>query len=131
MSQENVEIVRELYAGWARGDFGVGREHFDSEVEWSNLWAPDRATASGAEAMREAWREFLSTWHDWRTGGIERLVDEGDRVTAYHQIYGRVKHGQPEMSRAGAAVFTFRDNKIVGLLLADPDGLEAAGLSQD
>jgi hypothetical protein len=28
------------------------------------------------------------------------------------------------------AVFTFRDGKIVGLLLTDPDGLEAAGLSE-
>jgi hypothetical protein len=80
--------------------------------------------------MREAWREFLSTWHDFRTGDIERLIDEGDRVTAHHQIFGRAKHGQPEMSRPGAAVFTFRDGKIVGLLLTDPDGLEAAGLSE-
>ena len=130
MSQENVEIVRELYAGWVRGDFSVGREHFDPDVEFANLWPPDRVSVRGAEAMREAWREFLTTWHDWRTGDIERLIDEGDRVTACHQIFGRVKHGQPEMSRPGVAVFTFRDGKIVGLLLTDPDGLEAAGLSE-
>jgi len=74
--------------------------------------------------------EFLSNWHDWRTGNIERLIDRGDRVTAYHQILGRVKHGQPEMSSPGVAVFTFRDAKIVGLLLTDPDGLEAAGMRE-
>ena len=130
MSQENVEIVRELYAGWVRGDFSAGREHFDPDVEFVNLWVPERLTARGAVEMREAWREFLSNWHDWRTGNIERLIDRGDRVTAYHQILGRVKHGQPEMSSPGVAVFTFRDAKIVGLLLTDPDGLEAAGMRE-
>jgi ketosteroid isomerase-like protein len=78
--------------------------------------------------MREAWRQFLGTWHDWRTGDIERLIDHEDRVTAYHQVFGRVKRDQPEMSRPGAAVFTFRDGKIVSLVLTDPDGLNATGL---
>jgi ketosteroid isomerase-like protein len=130
MSQENVEIVRELYAGWVRGDFSVRREHFDPDVEWALLWLPEQVTARGTEAMREAWRQFLGNWHDWRTGDIERLIDGGDRVTAYHQIFGQVKHGQPEISRPGVAVFTFRDGKIISLLLTDPDGLEAAGLRE-
>ncbi len=130
MSQENVEIVRELYDGWARGDFSVGREHFDPSIEWANLWPPDRVTARGAEGMQEAWRGFLGTWHHFRTGDVERLIDEGDRVTAYHQIFGQAKPDQPEMSRPGTAVFTFRDRKIVGLLLTDPEHLETAGLSE-
>ena len=40
MSQENVEIVRELYAGWVRGDFSVGREHFDPDVEFATSGPP-------------------------------------------------------------------------------------------
>ena len=130
MSQENVEIVRELYAGWVRGDFSVGREHFDPDVEWDLLWLPEKVTARGAEAMREAWREFLSTWYDWRTGDIERLIDHGDRVIVYYQLFGRLKRDKSEMSRPGAAVFTFRDGKIVNLVLTDPDGLKAAGLEE-
>jgi len=130
MSQENVEIVRELYAGWVRGDFSVGRERFDPDIEYALLWVPERVTVRGVEAMRDTWRQFLGNWHDWRTGDIERLIDAGDRVTVFHQIFARAKRDQPEMSRPGAAVFTFRDGKIVGVLLTDPDGLEAAGLSE-
>jgi ketosteroid isomerase-like protein len=130
MSQENVEIVRELYAGWVRGDFSVGREHFDPDIEYALLWVPERVTVRGIEAMRDTWREFLGSWHDWRTGDIERLVDAEDRITVYHQIFGRLKPGQAEVARPGAAVFTFRDGKIISLLLTDPDALEAAGLRE-
>ena len=34
MSQENVEIVRALYAAWRRGDYDTALEFFDSQVEW-------------------------------------------------------------------------------------------------
>lgn len=33
MSQETVEIVRRLYAGWERGDFAVEVDAYDPEVE--------------------------------------------------------------------------------------------------
>ena|SRR5215207_6317741 len=34
MSQENVEVVRALWVGWERGDFRVGLEHYDTEVDF-------------------------------------------------------------------------------------------------
>jgi ketosteroid isomerase-like protein len=44
MSQENVELVRALYAEWEKGNFGAMAELYAPDVEWH--WS------SGARALR-------------------------------------------------------------------------------
>ena len=45
MSQENVEIVRKVYAAWACGDPSQAFEHLDPEVVWEAIEdAPDAGT---------------------------------------------------------------------------------------
>ena len=82
--------------------------------------------------MPSAWREQINAWDDYRTGEIEHLLESGDSVVAFNTLHGRGKHSRIEAdSRLAAAVFTFRDGKIVRLLLTDLNGaLEAVGLSE-
>ena len=82
--------------------------------------------------MREAWREGLSEWEQYRTGPIEHLIESGDHVAAFNRMHGRgKKSGIDTGSRLRAAVFTFREGKIVRLLLTDIQGaLEAVGLRE-
>ena len=134
MSQENVEVVRELYAGWSKGDFRVGLELFDPELHFAIDGAVTATPGEwrGVDGMREAWRELLSVWEDYRTGPIEHLLESGDQVVAFNRMHGRGRHSGAEAdSRLWAAVFTFREGKIARLLLTDLQGaLEAVGLQE-
>src|SRR5215207_4817767 len=74
MSQGNVEVVRELYRGWAQGDFS-GINFFDPDIEFVSDFGVDRVTANGVDGMNRAWREQLRNWKAWRTGEIQELRD--------------------------------------------------------
>jgi ketosteroid isomerase-like protein len=134
MSQENVEIVRELYEGWTRGDFRVGLDHFGHDFRFiiDTVVSPTPGEWRGVDAMRKSWRQQLEPWDGYRTGPIEHLIESGDDVVALSRQHGRGKHSGVEIdSGVWAAVFSFRDGKIVRLLLTDlQGGLKAVGLSE-
>jgi ketosteroid isomerase-like protein len=134
MSRENMEVVRELYAGWTVGDFAVGLGYFDPDLRFG---IDDTITLTpgewhGVEGMRDAWREQLTAWEGYRSGPIEHLLESGDQVVAFNRMHGRgKKSGIDAESRLVAAVFWFREGRIVRLLLTDMVGaLEAVGLRE-
>jgi ketosteroid isomerase-like protein len=134
MSRENVEIVRELFAGWSTGDFRQV-DFFDEDLEFiiDAAVTPTPGTWSGVEGMRSAWREQLSVWEEYRTGPIEHMLESGDDlVVAFNRLHGRGKSsGVSAHSNLWAAVFTFRKGKILRLLLTDLQGaLDAVGLRE-
>jgi ketosteroid isomerase-like protein len=66
MSQENVDTVRRVFDGWARGDFSEG-DVFHPEVEFELVDWPEPARTRGVDAMRRAWLATLSAWDDYRS----------------------------------------------------------------
>ena len=134
MSRENVEVVRELYAGWSTGDFRVGLELFHTDLRFTidGAITPTPGEWSGVEGMRDAWREGLGAWEDYRTGPIEHLIESRDVVVAFNRMHGRGKQSRIDTdSPLWAAVFTFREGKIARLMLTDLRGaLEAVGLRE-
>ena len=57
MSQENVEIVRELYEGWQRGETGLDK--LDPEISMvESATLPGAASAYGVEAVERATSEL-------------------------------------------------------------------------
>ena len=133
MSQENVRAVREIYGGWARGDFTVGIDLFDPEIEFVSDFGPDRVTATGLDGMRRTWREQLRNWDRWRTGEIQELRDLDDRVLVVNSVHGRGRQSGIEVEiPEAAAAFRFHEGKIIWLLATDrlEVALEALGLSK-
>src|SRR5215204_6339980 len=63
MSEENVEIVRRVYDGWARGDFSAG-EYFDPEIDFELVDWPAPARSRGVDEMWHTWQTTLSAWDD-------------------------------------------------------------------
>lgn len=134
MSQENLDVVRDIYAGWSEGDFRQGLDAFHPDLRFIISAAVSLSPGEwhGIDGMRDTWREGLRAWSGYRTGPIEHLLESGDEVVAFHRLHGTGKRSGLEAdSRLWAAVFTFRDGKIARLLLTDVAGaLAAVGLAE-
>jgi hypothetical protein len=56
MSQENVGIVRSIYAAWARGDF-TSAEWAHPDIESAVADSVDAGSVTGLAGMAEAWHD--------------------------------------------------------------------------
>ena len=81
MSQENVEIVRQVHEGWARGDFGVGADFVAPDFEWHQFpQAVEPGTRRGAE-VGEALRNVFDVYENVRVEARE-FIDAGTRSSS-------------------------------------------------
>jgi ketosteroid isomerase-like protein len=139
VSQENVELVRRLYAELASegstqefeqrmSDDALGRL-LDPEIEWvpvtESLLAVD--SYHGFDGVRRFWGEFLSAWERYRVETL-RFDDAGDQVAVVVHIVGRTH--ELEVDETRSSLLTVRDGRVVRVeSFADPDGArQAAGL---
>jgi ketosteroid isomerase-like protein len=141
MSQENVDLVRRLYAELASGGSVQEFEKrlsdealsafLDPGIEWvpvpDSLMAVDRYR--GFDGVRQYWREFVSAWDEYRVEPL-RFYGDGDQVAVVVHIVGRT-HGV-EVDETRSSLLTIRDGRVTRVeAFADPDGArEAAGLRE-
>ena len=132
MSQENVEIVRRIYAGLVSRPDSV-QELFDPDYEMDLTdAAPDVGVVRGFEASDEALRPYWETFESFRYE-VEELIhaDESQVVTAVRE--GRRTSGSDtEVWERLFNVWTLRDRKVVHVSghLDRTRALEAAGLAE-
>jgi ketosteroid isomerase-like protein len=132
MSQENVEIVRQLFQLWERGEWGDGREFYDDgcEVVFSTSWFPDAGIYGVGHEALGAWMAFVDAFEELAVG-LDQVVDAGERVVALVSLRARGRASGAAVDAKVGAVFTFRDRKVVRWEMTDRgDALEAAGLSE-
>ncbi|MGZ8665882.1 MAG: nuclear transport factor 2 family protein [Solirubrobacterales bacterium] len=133
MSQENVEVVRKVYAEWARGNVSAGVEMFHPEIAFETYMpdAREEVIACGPDEIETHMREFLSQWDNWRLIGDD-FRDAGDRVFVAGRHKARGRQSGVEVEEPIFSVWTFRAEKVVGLqfLNSRANALEAAGLSE-
>ena len=136
MSQENVEIVRRLFAAFQSVDVGNFerrfegvRDIFDPEVEWVAASHSLLATEEyrGFDGVRRFWTQFLSAWDEYRVE-VEELIDAGDQVVAVMRLSGRTD--ELEVDEVRSSLLTLRDGRIVRIepFASRDDAFEAAGL---
>jgi ketosteroid isomerase-like protein len=133
MSQENVELVRQIYAQWARGNMWAGVEMFDTEIVFESFMpdANDRVVAHGPDEIEAFMREFLAQWANYRLIGEEfRAV--GAKVFVAGRQAARGKQSGAEVEQPMHSVWTFRGGRVVGLRFTPfhEEALEAVGLSE-
>ena len=133
MSQENVELVREGYATFFRGDVNAvlawggldpqievrAAETFPGEVSYHGY--------AGFLAYMERWME---SWEEYEVIP-EEFIDAGNRVVVVYRALGRGQDSGVEVAMRRAHVWTIRDGKAVRWeIFAHPaEALKAAGLS--
>jgi ketosteroid isomerase-like protein len=135
MASTNLDLVRSIFTAWERGDF--------SSVEWAHpeheyviAGGPSPGTWTGLPAMAEAWREFLSAWHEWRTVAEEYRELDDERVLVLVHTSARGKTSGLEIRPAwtkGAVLFYVRGGKVTKHVVYLERGLALAelGLASD
>src|SRR5262245_48166672 len=134
MSQENLDLVRSIYAAQQRGDFSSA-EWAHPEIEFVIVDGPTPGRWTGLAAMAGAWRDFLRAWEGYHPHVEEYRQLDGERVLVLTQRVGRGKTSGmdiEEMGAKGANLFHLRDGKVIRAVFYwdRQQALEAAGLRE-
>jgi ketosteroid isomerase-like protein len=119
MSQENVEVVRSIFAAWERGDYSSA-EWAHPEIALVIADGPTPGRWSGVAAMAETWREALSAFEELRTEADEYRELDDERVLVLVHFSGRGRTSGLELGDVqmrGANLFHVRDGKVTRLVL--------------
>lgn len=131
MSEENVEVIRKMYDGFARAGPEGMLEFMDPEVDHRAIeGAPDDiGVFSGYDAMRRYYGQWVAMFDDLRAG-VEELIDAGDQVVAMLHVTARMKGSEAPIDMRLGVVWTLRDGKAVSgrEYARRQEALEAAGL---
>jgi ketosteroid isomerase-like protein len=110
----DVELLRQLYERWSRGDFST-REFFDPNIVYVRIGA-DTPDAEGE------WRgvsEVAAAIADWRQpweglqNDAERFIDLEDRVLVLDRLSARGTRSTAIVEHDLGQLFTIRGGKVV------------------
>jgi ketosteroid isomerase-like protein len=127
MSQENVDVVRGLFAALENQDWEAALGLFDPEVEWS----PTEGTFRGPEGVVSSLAEWLEPWEEHHVDA-EEFKDAGDQVVAVIHLTGRGTGSGMEIDQRFFQVYGVRSGKIVRMVefIRRAEALEAIGLQE-
>jgi ketosteroid isomerase-like protein len=115
MSQQNVEVVRRIYADglFDRDPDRVVKEFATRDIEYVN---PPEAVEPGIRRGRAQVAQALrssSELFDWRRHGVRELIDCEDAVVASVRFRAGIRGSGAELIQEEAHTWTFRDGTIV------------------
>jgi uncharacterized protein len=130
MSQKNIEVVRNAFEAYNRGDFDAALELMHPDIEWHT---PDVFPDAGTYRGRERVREFWESWPEMFRGFQLHLEDCSavgeEHVVATFRVSGEgAESGVGVESPAVFQLGELRDGLIiwVGMFLTSDEALEAA-----
>jgi uncharacterized protein len=133
MSQENVEIVRQLFPAYDRGGLDGLTEFWHPDINWRAAEGAldDVGLMEGPDALRDYYRQWEETFEKHRME-VEELLDAGDQVVALVRSIAQMKDSDAEIDLRYAIVLSTRDGKIATgrEYFTREEALEAAGLSE-
>ncbi len=124
MSQQNVELVREIYDLWSRDE--SARHLIDPQLEYVN---PSYAVESGTQHSRSTLGKVRDVYPDFRVEP-ERFLDAGENVVVIGVARGTSASGLKAQWRQGY-VWTIRDGRAIRFRWFNQpaEALEAVGLT--
>jgi uncharacterized protein len=126
-----MEIVRELYEAFARGDVDTALASFDPDVVVDASHRVDGRVGRGHAELITILGEWMNTWDDWREE-VEEMRDAGDRVLVISTQRARGKGSGVAWENRFAMLYEVRSGRIARWTIYDDltEGLKAAGLSE-
>ena len=133
MSRENVELVRQAYAAYAKnGIDGAVSYWAEDHVAYSVPEWPDDPEYHGRDGMRKLNGQWTDNFEEFGFH-LHELRDAGDTVVALLELTGRIKGSAvPIRQPLGAVHSDFRGDLIgeTRYFLAWREAIEAAGLQE-
>jgi ketosteroid isomerase-like protein len=116
MSQENIDVINEIYEAFGRRDFAAVLEHFGPTIEWVaavNSPLADRSPYRGLEEVREGVFMRIAAGFERLTVEVDELFGAGDRVVALG-FYDGIHRANGRRFRAQVAhIWTLANGKAV------------------
>jgi ketosteroid isomerase-like protein len=123
MSQENLDLVRSIYAAWQRGDFSSAK-WAHPEIEFVTADGFEAGSWTGLAGMAQAWRDWLGLWEEYRVEVDEYRELDDERILVLMLHCGRGKTSGLDVGqigqaakRAGANVLHVRDGRVTRIML--------------
>jgi ketosteroid isomerase-like protein len=131
MSQENVEIAKEIIAAFSRYDFDAALEYMQPDVVLE-MAAEDPLYGRyvGHDQVKDFWMSLFRFWDGWEVEP-ERFEDADDTVVVVYRVRLRGRGSQVPIEQRLAQLAVFRDGKVAHTQLFRNVGKAlAVGLSE-
>jgi uncharacterized protein len=135
MSQENVEMVRQGYEAFNRGDLDWMVAHLDPEIVWEDApEVPGSRSYHGLREVRGYLESFAQQWEEIRFEP-EGILDAGEQVVALVRMVARGRASGAQVDARLAHLYELREGRGMRVLRVctffdREKALEAAGLSE-
>ncbi|HEX8845339.1 MAG TPA: nuclear transport factor 2 family protein [Pyrinomonadaceae bacterium] len=114
--QENVQIVKEAYAAFMRGDIPAILNTLADSVVWFLPGPTDVIPVAGERRGREQVEEFFSILDETQEAQQfepQEFIAQAEKVVVQGHYRWRIKSTGREAASDWVHVFTFRDGKVV------------------
>ena len=119
VASANVDLVRGIRAAWERGDFSSA-DWAHPEIEFVIVGGPAPGYWNGATQLARVWRDYLSTWEQYRAEPAEEYRElDADRVLVLDAFSARGKRSGLELGQVrteSAGLFHLREGKVVRIV---------------
>ncbi len=129
MSQGNVEIVRELFERWNRGERWFSDDEVDSEMQVISRFQAE--PYRGRDGLRRWMNEIDEAFQDWQLVAYE-WREVGDLVVGRGHIQLRGKEGGVGFDQPMGWLIEVKEGRLAAIqnFLNPDDAFEAVGLSE-
>jgi ketosteroid isomerase-like protein len=133
MSQENVEVVRQVYEAASQREAKTVFALYDPNVELDarRLGVGDLGAYHGHDGLRRLFAELYEAWGEIDYS-YDELIDAGDHVVSIVTRHARGRASGVDLEQPFAVLWTLRDRKVIRVVWfsARADALNAAGLRE-
>jgi ketosteroid isomerase-like protein len=113
-TDQNVRVIREMFAAFGRGDYEDALAAFDDDVEGDFTHMPDGRMVRGRDGIRAEVARWRGVWTRFETE-YEGIAGTGDKVVIFVRQTGTGKSSGAPMEMRYGQVFTLREGAIVAM----------------
>lgn len=117
MSNNNLDILREGYRNFAKGDIPAVLDVFEPDIKWVEAEGfPYGGTYTGPDDVKE--NVFMRLGTEWDGFSVEakEFIDAGDRIVVLGKYSGTYKETGKSFEADFAHVWTLKDGKAAAFV---------------